>query len=274
MAIYPIFPGGKRRAFTLSFDDGWPQDRPLIALMNKYGVKGTFNLNSGEKKFTSMKDAKELYAGHEVAVHCLTHAYLDRVAPQTATYEVIKDRENLERVFGKTVRGFAYPYTAYNSKTPALLENCGIKYARTAVQSEKFSLPNDWYYLNPTCSVLNPKIMELCDGFLAYNPPLFNQCTMFYIYGHAYELDRDNNWEVMENIFKKVTACDDIWLATNIEICDYISAFKSLIMSVDSNYIYNPTATTLSLIYSDQDFINSGITLEIKPGEEIYLNKL
>ena len=39
-------------------------------------------------------------------------------------------------------------------------------------------------------------------------------------------------------------------------------------MSVDSNYIYNPTVTTLSLIYSDEDFINSAITFELKPGEQ------
>ena len=48
MAIYPTFPDGKRKAFTVSYDDGWPQDRRLIGLMNKYGIKGTFNLNSGE----------------------------------------------------------------------------------------------------------------------------------------------------------------------------------------------------------------------------------
>ena len=35
MAVYPLFPGGKRKAFTLSYDDGWPQDRPLIALIKE-----------------------------------------------------------------------------------------------------------------------------------------------------------------------------------------------------------------------------------------------
>ena len=270
MAIYPIFPGGKRKAFTLSYDDGWPQDRPLIALMNKYGLKGTFNLNSGENKFTDIKDPKELYKGHEVAVHALTHVYLDRVAPQTATYEIIKDRENLEKVFGKTVRGFAYPYTAYNSETPALLRNCGIKYARTAVQTEKFTMPSDWYLLNPTCDHNCPRLFELCDEFLENNP-IFNQCYLFYVYGHANELDVDNRWERIEEFFKKVSNHDDVWYATNVEIYDYINAFKQLEMSVDSKYIYNPTVTTLSLIYSDRDFINSAITLEIKPGEEIIL---
>lgn len=272
MAIYPIFPGGKRKAFTLSYDDAWPQDRPLVKLMNKYGLKGTFNINSGEKKFTEIPDPKEMYKGQEIAVHALTHVYLDRVAPQTATYEIIKDRENLEKVFGGSIRGFAYPYTAFNHDTPQLLKNCGIAYARTASCSGKITMPMDWYRWHPTCDHKSADLMEYCDRFLNTDP-IFNQCHLFYVYGHAYELDNNNMWERIEELFKTVSGRDDIWYATNIEICDYISAFKSLIMSVDSNYIYNPTTTTLSLIYSDGDFIDSAITLEIKPGEEIYLNK-
>lgn len=42
-----LFPGGKRKALTLSYDDGVIQDRHLVDLMRRYGVKGTFNLNSG-----------------------------------------------------------------------------------------------------------------------------------------------------------------------------------------------------------------------------------
>ena len=76
---------------------------------------------------------------------------------------------------------------------------------------------------------------------------------------------------MIEEFFKKISGRDDVWYATTIEICDYFSAFKNLIMSVDSKYIYNPTTTTLSLIYSDGDFINSSIEFELKPGEEITL---
>ena len=274
MAIYPIFPGGKRKVFTLSFDDAWPQDRKLIELMNKYGIKGTFNLDSGENKFTDISDPKELYKGHEVAVHTLTHAYLDRIMPQTATYEVIKDRENLEKVFGKTVRGFAYPYGAYNDGTATMLKNCGIKYGRTVNCTNRFGMPTDWLFWNPTCHVLSPNLMELCDRFLSLTDSWsFNQCFMFYVYGHSYELDQNNaiGWENLENIFKKISDCDDVWFATNIEICDYITSFQNLIMSVDSKYIYNPTNTTFSLIYSDGDFIKSSVTFELKPGEEIVL---
>ena len=38
---------GKKKAVTFSFDDGVTQDIRLIEILNKYGLKGTFNLNSG-----------------------------------------------------------------------------------------------------------------------------------------------------------------------------------------------------------------------------------
>ena len=37
---------GKKKAITFSFDDGTIQDVRLIEILNKYGLKGTFNLNS------------------------------------------------------------------------------------------------------------------------------------------------------------------------------------------------------------------------------------
>lgn len=38
---------GKNKAITFSYDDGAVQDIRLIELLNRYGLKATFNLNSG-----------------------------------------------------------------------------------------------------------------------------------------------------------------------------------------------------------------------------------
>ena len=45
MIQYHVFPGGKKRIVTFSYDDGHKNDERLIGLFNKYGVKGTFHLN-------------------------------------------------------------------------------------------------------------------------------------------------------------------------------------------------------------------------------------
>ena len=41
------FPEGRTKALTMSYDDGRTHDRRLIEIFNKYGIKGTFHLNSG-----------------------------------------------------------------------------------------------------------------------------------------------------------------------------------------------------------------------------------
>ena len=56
-AIYVRFPGFKRKAVTLSYDDGTRQDKRLIEIMKRNGLKGTFNLNGG-----SFSDRLELGA--------------------------------------------------------------------------------------------------------------------------------------------------------------------------------------------------------------------
>jgi hypothetical protein len=37
---------GKKKALTFSYDDGVTQDIRMTGLLNRYGLKGTFNLNS------------------------------------------------------------------------------------------------------------------------------------------------------------------------------------------------------------------------------------
>ena len=81
----------KKKAITFSYDDGITQDIRLIALLNKYHLKCTFNLNSeklGKKGLLARngniishykihpEDVKLIYEGHEVAVHTLTHTNL------------------------------------------------------------------------------------------------------------------------------------------------------------------------------------------------------
>ena len=42
-----MFPGGKTKAVTFSYDDGIVSDKKLVKILNEYGMKGTFNVNSG-----------------------------------------------------------------------------------------------------------------------------------------------------------------------------------------------------------------------------------
>ena len=127
--IFLRFPGGTDKALTLSYDDGVEQDIRLIEIMNAHGLKGTFNLNSGGyaaegttypaghiHRRMSESQVTKLYSGsgHEVAVHGLTHPFLEQLSENMVMWEVLKDRENLENQFQTIVRGMAYPFGTYN----------------------------------------------------------------------------------------------------------------------------------------------------------------
>ena len=107
--IFMRFPGGRDRALTLSYDDGVEQDIKLIEILNKYGIKATFNINSGlyTPKGTVFPEGRihrrmtheasvELYKNspHEVAVHSFSHPFLDKIPPASVIDEIIKDRKN------------------------------------------------------------------------------------------------------------------------------------------------------------------------------------
>lgn len=139
--IFMRFPGGRKKALTLSYDDGVEQDRRLMQIMDAHGLKGTFNLNSGEyaadgtvypkdqiHRRMSEKEVTELYAGsgHEVAVHGLTHPFLEQLPGNVILQEVVKDRENLENQFHTVVRGMAYPFGTYNDQVVECLKMAGL----------------------------------------------------------------------------------------------------------------------------------------------------
>ena len=64
---------------------------------------------------------------------------------------------------------------------------------------------------------------------------------MFYLWGHSYEFDDHDNWNVIEELCEYVGGKDDIWYATNIEVYDYVKAYESLQTSFEKDIIYNPS---------------------------------
>ena len=272
-----LFPNGLRKALTLSYDDGVEQDAELISILNLNGLKCTFNLNSGLfapedvvypegqiHRRMPLSQAKLLYGDseHEVAVHCLTHASLPELPQDRMVYEVMRDRENLEREFGGIVRGMAYPFGTFNDKAVEALRVCGIAYARTVISSHSFNMPSDWLRLAATCHHDDPELMSLADRFL--NEPARYGARMFYLWGHAYEFEANDNWQVIEAFCQKMSGRDDIWYATNIEICTYALAFRQLAFSADGRRIYNPTDRTLWLEHEGRVYsVASGETLQL-----------
>ncbi len=276
-----LFPGGKQKAFTMSYDDGVTQDERLIAYMNQYGIKGTFNLNAGlmgdndrivrdgvsisHNKFNKDK-IKDIYKNHEIAVHSMTHPDLTKISVGMISYEIAACRKELEELVKHPVTGMAYPFGTWSDEVEQVAKFCGISYARTIKSTYTFSIPQNFLAWHPTCHHTDSRIFELLNTFLKpIDRERYVEPWLYYLWGHAYEFDSCEQWDVIKKFLKKVGNRDEIWYATNGEICKYINAVQSLVYSATGDYIYNPTCID---VWMQVD----GKVYEIKSGEIIEIS--
>lgn len=281
MSYFMRFPKGRKKAITLSYDDGVTQDARLVALMSEYGFKGTFNINAGtwyasnRNGAMSKEQAIQVYndSGNEIAVHTYSHASLRELSPTHLTCEILRDKAILEDTFGCIVRAMAYPFGfrfADNEECVIrCVQACGIQYARTTVQTESFDLPNDWLKFHPTCHHNNSKLFALAERFLAV--PIDGNCSLFSVWGHSYEFDRDGNWNRIIDFFKLLSGHDDIWYATSTDIFDYVRDYRRLEFNTAGTIVHNPTATDLWLELDRWQEEKPNQLVEIKAGRTIRL---
>ena len=138
MKVLYCFPEGRFKALTMSYDDGNVADRRLVSIFNRYGIKGTFNLNYGLMRDDmqdriDVSEVSELYKGHEVATHTAYHPTIGRCPLPYVAEEIRTDREGLEELTGYVVRGHAYPNLSYSKEIQALFTSMGIAYGRVGI---------------------------------------------------------------------------------------------------------------------------------------------
>jgi peptidoglycan/xylan/chitin deacetylase (PgdA/CDA1 family) len=241
---FNCYKDGKHKALTMSFDDGQIHDLRLVEIFNRYGIKGTFHLNSGKLDdekgaFLTSEDVATKFEGHEISVHSLTHPFLERISDEEVVNEIVEDRKNLEAICGYPVRGMSYPFGTYTKDLIPKLRALGMQYSRTVKSTLKFNVPEDFMEWHPTCHQIDGRIFDLLKSFKENKYPM----PLFYIWGHSFEFPRDNNWEHIEEFCKAASGDEDVWYATNIEIYDYVMALRALRFSADRTMVYNPTAT-------------------------------
>ncbi len=263
-----VYPQGKKKALTFSYDDGQSFDRELVKIFNKYGMKATFHLNSGRlgvdagcESFVTREEVPVLFAGHEVAVHGVEHKSLVTLSEHQMVMELEEDRKTLERLTGGMVQGMSYAFGHYSDEAIRVAKSVGIKYSRTVNATNGFFPPADFLAWHPTCHH-DGKLMELGKAFLEI--PNYIDLPLMYVWGHSFEFGRKNDYSVIEQFSEMMQGKEDIWYATNIEICDYIMATRRQEFSADGLTMKNPTATSVWIMTKD------GLC-EVKPGECKYL---
>lgn len=242
--IYTCFPEGKHKVLTMSYDDGKHADRRLVEMFNRYGIRGTFHLNSGLKgpERIPADEWRALYENHEVSCHTVLHPTISRSPLDQVALQVLEDRRGLERVMGYPVRGMSYPNGSYSQEIVELLPMLGIEYCRVVGDSDGFGMPENYLTWMSTCHH-NHNLLENARTFVELNKT--QHLYMMYVWGHSYEFDRDDNWELMEEFCRMTGRRDDIWYATNIEIVDYMKAAHNLKFTIDADKVYNPNVASV-----------------------------
>lgn len=254
---FNYYPNKKTKAVTMSFDDGRNFDRDLIKIFNKYNVKGTFHLISNRLDtdgYITSGELKSLYEGHEISLHTHTHPTIAYMPQTQVNYEISENKRILENLIEKEICGMSYPMGSFGNNVLECMRVLGVLYGRTTKSTGNFLLPADFMLWNPTIhysrgtkkwskdvtfsrNILDEKLGE----FIEY-PEWTNDLPLMQIWGHSYELEDNDDWDIMENFCKKVSRQQNIWFATNIEVVDYVHALKSLRFSYDCNIVYNPSA--------------------------------
>ena len=226
---------GKMKAVTISYDDGVVQDLRMIDLLDKYGLKGTFNLNSGgfgrSRSFrygenndrvyyrhtVFAEDIKYIYQNHEVAAHTVHHPTLTELSEEDIIREVEEDIDALSELVGYEVQGMAYPMRTPDARVIEIVRNkTRAKFARTTGGTASFALPKD--LLHFTCTAIHnqgKRLITLAEEFInakADEPMLFS------VWGHSYEFDYTKQWDEFEEFCRVISGHSDVFYGTNSEV--------------------------------------------------------
>ena len=248
----PFFPGGAAKALTFSYDDGGKNDPKFIAILDKYGMKGTFNLNACNI-VDKMKDPEsnwslDIYKDHEIATHNFRHISFAVHPREQILAEIYWDRRVLEALSGRIITGHAYASSTHAGSSEIareVLKAAGILYARvTSPAGNPFDLPGNWLFWEPTCHhSMQGDLSEKGEIFLKTDD---TKMRLMYVWGHVAEFDRDNNYDVIEKFCEKMAADRErIFFGTNGEIADYLKAWEKCRKTGDGKSIKNTSFMTL-----------------------------
>lgn len=234
--IKKLYPEGKSKALILTYDDGVEEDIKFVNLIEKYNLKGCFNLNFGlmESHFEwkhqsgktikrlSLQTAVQLYKKHEIASHTMTHPYLEKLNEREILQEMVMDKENLELVFERKVKGFALPFNFFSPLIKECIKKTGFEYGRISEESFSSEPVTDYFAWRPSIFHLNNKLENFINSFLQTD----NELAICTIAGHSYDLEVENKWNLFENILKRINDNKNILSMTMSENTAYLKAMK------------------------------------------------
>ena len=136
----------------------------------------------------------------------MTHPYFSSLDEKRQIREVKEDILNLERIFKKDVKGFAFPFTDQTEENIKIIRNnIDLEYIRYSFFTDEI-LPKDRYHIGINAMYDDKDIYEKLERYKSNILPN----SLFVIAGHSYEFEVKNDWEKIENLLKYLKENDDL----------------------------------------------------------------
>jgi peptidoglycan/xylan/chitin deacetylase (PgdA/CDA1 family) len=244
-----VYPNGNHKALIMSYDDGLDDDIALAQLFDRYGIIGTFHLNSGlldtraiwyqgkPNEFLGTYLSKDtllyVFKNHEIAVHGTYHKALVGLSDEEILEEINVDIENLTILSDRKISSMAYAFGSTNDHVAEVIGTTPLTNARTVKPSYNFELPQDYYLWNPTCH--DSEALEYLEAYLSLDSP---SLSLFYVWGHSWELrDTLRNQNILK-FCNEIGDRDDIWYTGAGDFADYHASLK--VLEIGPQQIVNP----------------------------------
>ena len=231
----------RRVVVTTSWDDGHVLDTKLAALLDTYGLKGTFYVSPHDREFSQADllapaAVKKLSAKHEIGAHTMTHPRVTNVSDAEAKAEMQESKEYLEALIGKPVTTFCYPGGNYHKKHAKMAADIGFAYTRTVKRHtfnrrgmlhEAETTVNAYSHLQDAFKILrfarfNPfkfvRYMRWDALAIAMFDRIMETGGVFHLWGHSWEVDARGDWERLEKVLAYISRKKDVSYVTNGEL--------------------------------------------------------
>ena len=203
------------KKFVFAIDDGTIFDKKVIDIFNKYGIRATFNLNSGlqdyvwykdwlEVRRLNLKENKHIYKGHEVASHSLTHPFLTSLSDEDVYHEVKEDIDNLKNTFGCDIKSFSFPFDGYDERTINIIKGLGITHIILPAIDDSFHYPVDTHHIKVTS-------WNIDDALAKVKRFIEDKDAEVFIYlSHSYDYEYENSYDKLEKLCKTIVKNKEI----------------------------------------------------------------
>lgn len=225
--------------------------RRLTELIRKYGIRAMFHLPSayiGRNGHVTANETPSLYRDFEVS-----HAMINQMPFQQRVQEVWEDL--LAWGHRRLPGSLAFLSLWRIHPTASAIANpSGHSYARTTQSTTlRTARPGNPVYLE--------RHLPLHRAFAVFRVSLLKKHpgnVLLYVWGNSFEFEREHNWDLIQEFCKRMQDLPEIWYATYIEVADYCTARKRIVISAGGAVIQNLSYQDILLSVNGQTVSDSG----------------